>query len=266
MATLKANDDMRREVTALIKSGRISRSAYDHAVRNGYSDADIIKVAEENRLRKARMAISGSPTLYRPPQLDVVTNAPTGERQRKAEGWRLVPAGKELGAPRVYKDRTVLDQYGDKYTTEMRLAMERFFQDAQYSDRVRTADLNPSGGGVPGKRLGGLGNVTDTIRLAHTRFQWIWPHLSDEARATAQALITRDLRKPNDTPFSMEDFGAHIMPWVIDKNRRWGVSAGALWQFAAQLVHLYAHCPYRVRWGEEDDDEARYELRAILEK
>lgn len=251
---LTATPDMRAAVQALINAKRISASTYEYARSQGYEDADVIRLAEEQRAIKARMALNGSPALYRPKKGPESANGPNEHRAQKSEGWRKGHASKELGAPTVYKERTVLDQYGDKYEVEFRLALTRFLQDAQYSERVRVADLAPAGGGVPGKRLGGLGNVPDSVRLAHARHQWILPHLSIEARTTASALITHELRRPNNVPFSMEEFGAHAMPAVIDKNRRWGVSAGALWLLGGQLVHLYARCPYRLAWEYESDD------------
>ena len=237
---------MRREVAALIESGRISKSAYEHAVANGYTDADIIQVAEVNRMRKAHLAITGAPTLYRGRAADEKSGDPTPQwRSKGGEYVRRVPVGKELGAPRTYKVRSVVEQYGDRYETDKRFALTRFMQDAETAQRVRVADLNPSGGGVPGKRLGGLGNVADDVRDAFNRHEWVTKHLTPDAQTTGRALVTRELTKRGGEPFSMEDFGGHIIPTVIDRNRRWGVAAGALWALAGELCHLYALCPYK---------------------
>lgn len=250
---LVATPDMKSVVEQLIKSHRITQTAYEYAKANGYEDQDVIRLAERQRAIKAHMELGANPSRCSPRENEREHNAPTPHRSRKAEGWRRVPSGNALGAPLAYKERTVLDQYGDKYELDIRFALERFMQDAEYAQSVRTADLNPTGGGTPGKRLGGLGNVHDRTRLAHARHQWIIPHLSEEAKITADALLLREMKKPGGTPFSMEEFGGYILPSVIDKNRRWGVSAGALWQLGGQLVHLYSRCPYRVAWDDEED-------------
>lgn len=251
---ITATPDMRDAVANLIATRRITRSAYEHAVANGYTDSDVIKLAEEQRARKARLAITGNPGLYRP-RAHVADNPtePTPERMRKGAMQRI-SLTKELGAARVLKTRTVLDQHGDKYAVDKRCALERLLIDAQYAERVRTADLDPKGGGVPGKRLGGLGNVPDDLRLAVARHEWVWCRLPEEFQSTARMLVLGELRKPSGEAFSMEDFGGHIIPSVKDRNRRWGIAAGALWGLASALVQLYALCPHRRRWSDDDED------------
>lgn len=249
---LKATPNMRQAVQALIDAGRITRTAYEYAVSMGYTDADVIELAERQRAVKVRLEVTGNAGLYRR-RPDDDTNAPTAERARKSDGIKKISLSKELGAAKVYKVPSVLERYGDKYAVDKRSALERFLIDAQYSERVRVADLNPSGGGVPGKRLGGLGSVPDELRIAHARHQWVWYRLPADMQMTARALVSRELVKADGSPFSMEDFGGHILPSVIDRNRRWGVAAGALWALAAGLVQLYAHCPHRRRWGADDD-------------
>ncbi|HMN37566.1 MAG TPA: hypothetical protein PKD49_07640 [Hyphomicrobium sp.] len=245
MAKLTASNDMVRAIEDLIAKKRITRSTYERAVAQGYVDAEIIRIAEENRQRKAKMAIDGAPTLYKREQ-DDIKSGPTPQWRAKTGGYlRRVPVGKELGGPRTFKVRSIVEQYGDRYETDKRFALTRYLQDADLAQRVRVADLNPSGGGVPGKRLGGLGSVPDGVRKSFNRHEWVVARLTEDSRKTARALVSRELTKPDGAPFSMEDFGGYIIPSVIDRNRRWGVSAGVLWALAGELCRLYALCPFK---------------------
>lgn len=244
--TLKPTLDMRKAVDDLIRSKRLTTNAIEYAKAQGYTDETLVKMANEQRERKAKIALDSAAVLYKREAEPANPSDPTPEWQIKA-GSRLRKdlIGKGTVRPlRRYRARSVLEQYGDKFPMDMRTALARFMQDAVYAERVRVANLNSSGGGG-GDRIGGLGDVPPEVRLAHNRHEWICKLLSPESLFTGEALVSGEMGKPDGTPFSMQEFGAYVLPSVIDLNRRWGVSAGALWCLAGQLCFLYSQCPYR---------------------
>ncbi|NOU05342.1 MAG: hypothetical protein HOO99_04085 [Hyphomicrobiaceae bacterium] len=266
MTTLKPTDNMKKAVAALIAEKRITASAYERAVAQNYTDAYLIKILERNRMIKASIEINGSPARYKAPARPSNPNDPTPERvARSGDVMHATTIGRGAVVPlKRFQVRNLIEQYADKFGMDKRSALARFMQDADYAKRVRCADHNSSGGGSPGDRLGGLGEVPQHVRDGHARHHWMWGRLSPEHQLTGTALVTRELSKEDGTPFSMEDFGAHIFPTVIDKNRRWGAAAGALWALAGELVFLYATCPVRVR--RIDESERTLEAVRVLKQ
>lgn len=198
--------------------------------------------------RRARMEIHGNPLRYRPEEPPRNPGDPTPEWAAKMNGTvHAVTVGKGEVAPvKQYRVRHVVEQHGEKFEHSHRSALERFFQDADYAQRVRVASWNASGGGGHG-RIGGLGDVPQHVRDGFNRDQWVRAQLPLEMLTTARALVSREILKPDGRPFSLEDFGAQMFPSVQDRNRRWGAAAGAIWALAGCLVHLYQRCPYRAR-------------------
>jgi hypothetical protein len=239
-----ATAEMRRQHTALLRNNRIPKP-------------DLSPVE-----RRARMELNGNPLAYKPEPKLSNPNDPTPEWQRKANGQLakdIVGKG-ELIPVKRYRIRHVVEQHGDKFEMSQRSALERFFQDATYAQRIKIVDLNRSGGPSGGDRLGGLGMAPQHVRDGHARNEWVRAQLAPELLITASALVSREMTKPDGSAFSLEDFGAQMFPSVQDKNRRWGAGAGAIWALASQLVLLYAKCPIRVR--RIDESERLLESRA----
>lgn len=206
--------------------------------------------------RKRSLAMQANPLAFKIPPKPSNANDPTPEWQAKAGSHMASQSiGKgEIAPLKRYRIRHVVEQHGDKLSMMKRSALERFMQDATYSMRIAVCDPNRSGSyAAPGSRLGGLGNVPQFVRDGHSRHEWIRSRLCPEMLETANALVTRELMKTDGTPFSLEDFGAHMFPGVTDKNRRWGAAAGALWSLAAGLVFLYGRCPVKIRPRDADD-------------
>jgi len=243
-----ATAEMRRQHTALLRNNRIPHP-------------DLSPVE-----RRARMELNGNPLRYKSEVKDRPSHEPTPERITRANGTigkitTKIGGEKETRTTEVvrnYKIRDIVEQHGEKFEFSHREALVRFMVDSAKVQAVRVANLHSSGSGGGYGRLGGLGNVRQEERDKLARDQWIRSQLAPEFLLTANVLVTRDLLKPDGTAFSMEDFGEKIFPTVQDRNRRWGISAGALWGFASQLVILYKNCPIRVR--KVDDHERALEL------
>lgn len=242
----------------LLRSGRIKPAGIQSGKRLGMTLEDMEAAADRVRERRASLAmqVPREHGIY-DDETPQAPGVPTKQWQAKA-GANM--ASQSIGRGEVvplkrYRIKHVVEQHGDKFDMSKRSALERFMQDSTYAIRIKAVDLNASGGGgAPGSKLGGLGNVPQHIRDGHTRHEWVWSRLSPEMQATANALVTRELAKPDGTPFSLEDFGAQMFPGVRDKNRLWGAAAGALWSLAGGLVFLYGRCPTKVRPIGVDDE------------
>lgn len=214
-------------------------------------------VAEKVALSRARLAVAGAPLLYRERQPQPANPGdPTPQWQSKANGHmaKTTVGRGEIVPVRQYRIKNPVEQHGDKLGMDKRSALERFLQDSSYAMRVSVSDPNRSGGfASPGSRLGGLGNAPQHVRDGHARHEWVIGRLNQEMLWTANALVFRELLKPDGTAFSVEDFGAQMFPSVQDRNRRWGAGAGALWALSAELVRLYQCCPIRVRRIDETE-------------
>lgn len=199
--------------------------------------------------RKRSLAMQSSPLAFKSSVPVGNPNDPTPQWMAKAGNVASQVVGRGDVVPlRRYRQKHVIEQHGDKLDMSKRSALERFMGDSTHAMRVAVADPNRSGGhAAPGSRLGGLGNVPQHVRDGHARHEWVWGRLPPDLQSVANALVTREMIKPDGTPFSLEDFGAHMFPSVQDKNRRWGAAAGALWALAGALVFLYRRCPVKIR-------------------
>lgn len=258
--TIRSTPEMRDVHSELIAEGRITRSAYEYAVKSNYSDAEIIARVDRARLTRANVAKQGAPLQFGQ-RTDVALrneNDPTPEWGAKAGRMlRTEVVGKGALVPlKRYKIRGVVEQYSEKIGITKVEALARYLQDWSYSQRVRVSNLNASGGASD--PMGGLGDVKAYVRLGHNRHEWVLRHLSGEARKTARALVTCEVINPDGSHFSPEDFGATIYPGVEHKHRQWGLAMGALWVLAGQLVHLYGMCPIEAR--PIDDEERMLEV------
>lgn len=245
--TLEATDDIQRAVAELIEQGRITRSVVEYAHKNKYSDADIIAARERVRLSQARLELQGAPLRYKPAITSEI-GEPTPERLAKGGDYlKRQAAGKGDGYAKRYVLRSVMDIHADKFEMSHRTAFQTFCADADLHQRIRVADLNSSGGGGA-QRLGGLGNVPDTIRMRHGRYEWVKSGLSGLDRQTCDALVFHVLSKRDGTPFTAEEYGSLIFKHMKDRSFLRGAAVMAFMHLVDRLVELYHHplCP-RVR-------------------
>lgn len=256
---------MKRVVDGLIADGRITRTLYDYAVVQGFSDAAIIGARERVRMSQASLEIQGAPLRYKQPPPAANPGDPTPERARKAGGDYLTHnvAGKGEAAPvRRYRLRSVMEVHGDKLGDEHRMVFAAFVSDADLHRRVRVADLN-SQGGSGGARLGGLGNVPDHIRDRHNRFAWVAARLTRLEQEVCDVLVTHCIHKRDGTPFSTQEYGAMIFPTLNDESFHRGAAVSAFRHLCDHLVELYHHpmCP-PVRRAKPDYEAVAYEQMA----
>lgn len=250
--TIKATRQMQDVRIRLIDEGRIKPAAINQAKRLGMTLEDMQAAADRVKMRRASLHMQGNPRAFREDDADydpINPNDPTPQWRAKAGDLSSVTVGKGEVVPiKRYRQRHVVEQYGNQFDMSKRSALERFMQDATYGMRISVADPNRGGGkGAPGTRLGGLGNVPQHVRDGHARHEWVWGRLPLDLQRVSHALVTREVAKLDGTPFSLEDFGAEMFPSVKDRNRRWGAAAGALWSLAGALVFLYARCPVKIR-------------------
>lgn len=256
--TLKATHQMSDIRLRLVRDGRITPKGIQSGKALGKTLEEIEESMQKVRERRASLAMIADPIAFKDADdyeygkkqyQPTNPSDPTREWMRKAGPVVANSAGRgEVIGLKRYRQKHVVEQHGDKLDMSKRSSLERFMQDATYSMRISVANLNRGGGAsTPGSRLGGLGNVPQHVRDGHARHEWVWGRLPPDMQHVANALVTREMTKPDGTPFSLEDFGAHMFPSVADKNRRWGAAAGALWSLAGALVFLYGRCPVRIR-------------------
>lgn len=245
---------MRAAFDRYTAEGIITRDALQYARVNGYAPATIAKLEAVLLARvkasQARLALAGAPAMQKSLAAPTNPNDPTPEWQAKA-GRRVtkIDAGAgEVTARKIFKIRSPIEQYRDKLHLTRRTALERFIQDAVYAQKLRVADLEPSGSGKgAGNRLGGLGNVQDYAREGFARYQWIYRHLGEEARWVAAALVTQEIKRGDGAPMTFEDAGKRLGPDIGHVHRLWGTSFGGLKVLAGQIVRLYELCPIGFR-------------------
>lgn len=237
--TLQSTPGMRRAFADAAKSGRITSQTVEWAARQGFSEEFLDDVIDRVQTRNRSLARAGAPHLNRPAEEDRPEHGPTQQCESKY-GRRL--AKKKIGRHEFYQFRSIMDQYGSKFSDVQRAALERFLDDATLALKIRTANFEPSGRRISTDAMGGVGADHDE-RVAYVRHAWVVRFLSAGAKLTAKALVTHELVRGDGAPLTLEDFGAKIFPDVQHLHRLWGVAMGALWQLAGQLAHLYALAP-----------------------
>lgn len=248
---IEATPAMKRAFDNYTRTGKITSDAYHYAVAKGYySEETIEKLRKgvEARVRESRasLAIQSAPLLYKPAPKPSNPTDPTPEwraKMGKQVESKVVGPGVVM-AQQQFRLRGVVEQYRAMLSEVQRAALERFVYDFASILKIKIADWESSGGGVPNK-LGGLGNAPDFKRRALDRHMWVIGFLSTEARTTAKLLVTHELSRNDGAPLTPEQFGERIMSIHVKHDReRWGFALGALWILAGQLVHLYGMCPY----------------------
>ena len=232
---------------------------------------DIPPRSPEERVRaaRARLAIQGSPALYKSPQRPPAYDTePTSEWIEKNKGnleTRHIAYGKG-GSLKGYRVRPITESHAESFPEEMRLAFSRFLQDSEHHLHISVADLNRAGGGSPGARLGGLGNVPQCIREGHHRHVWLEQQLAGNAvfNQVLRKLVYRSDVHADGKAFDLVEFGKVLWPALKDQSAlRWSTKTAVL-AFGAELMRLYKdpRCP-RVVWIDDDEREQVRRLEGV---
>lgn len=256
---IQSTERMREAFDRYVQKGLITRDALDYARRNGYAPHTIAKLeaallsrARQSRESLMRIAAPAAQQALPAPDRD----GPTPEWLAKAGRRATLVSTTRGGARTTYKLRTPLEQYGDRLQLTRRTALERFLADSDYARRIRTANLQPSGGGKgDGSRVGGIGDVWDYARVGFGRYEWVYRHLGEEAREVARMLITQEVKRSDGAPMTFEEAGQRLGPDIGHKHRLWGTSFGGLKVLAGQIVRLYELCPIGFRAVDDTERE-----------
>lgn len=93
-----------------------------------------------------------------------------------------------------------------------------------------------SGGGAPGRKLGGLGNVSQAVRDKHSTFQMIERSMHPGFTKTLRDMVLQ--LRLDDRPMSAADFAAALFPTHKDKSFRSGVTMTAVKYLAWRLLEI----------------------------
>jgi hypothetical protein len=159
---------------------------------------------------------------------------PTPERLAKGDvGQHII-----RGEGRKFRTKSPVEHYSGQWPSHVENAFTCFVFDSEAGEYGRvTINYGGTGGGVPGSRLGGLGNAQDRDRDAHERYQWVRDRLSPDARETLDSLVLQI--RADSHSINLESFGQHLFPAIRDKATRRGISIGALRLAGDQLAMLY---------------------------
>ncbi len=225
----------------------------------------------EDRVRaaRARLAIQAAPHLYKAPQRPpAYENEPTQEWLSKNKGnleTRHLAYGKG-GSIKGYRIRPITESHAESFPEEMRLAFGRFLQDSEHHLRISVADLNRTGGGSPGARLGGLGSVPQFVREGHHRHIWLEQQLAGNAvfNQVLRKLVYRSDVHGDGKSYDLVEFGKVLWPTLKDQSAlRWSTKTAVL-AFGAELMRLYKdpRCP-KVIWITDEEREGVRRLEGV---
>lgn len=259
--TIKASARMRAHWQDLDNSGRLGENM----------SFETRSVEERVRESRARLAIQGAPLLYKQRRPEPKDWEPTPERRRHADETLEKISIKAKGensseVVKGYRVRPFMVQHGNAFPPEVQNAIARFLQDSEYHLRVRVSDLNTSGGGSSGARLGGLGEVAQYERDGHNRHVWLERQLRGNAvfSQVLEKLLYRTQERPDGKPFNLEDFGRLLWPALNDVNALRYSTKTAVMAFGAELLKLYKHpaCP-KVTWIDHNERQAESERQSV---
>lgn len=101
--------------------------------------------ADRVKMRRASLHMQGNPRAFRDDDdgyEPINPNDPTPQWRSKAGDIASVTVGKGEVVPiKRYRQRHVVEQYGNQFDMSKRSALERFMQDATYGMRISVADL-----------------------------------------------------------------------------------------------------------------------------
>lgn len=240
--------------------GLAPTGALEPELRNALIDGINTYIDKVERVVMRRQSLEAQTPVLREENPLADPNAPTPEWLAR-NGNQVVKVSVDKNAPaKAHRIPTPIEKLSTRFDFSEEQALARFLQDSKHDGEIRTANWQSTGGGET--RLGGLGNVPQHVRDGCTRFDWVMRSLSPLAVDVAKGLVLGTLRKEDESRFTLEDFAERILPDVKDRNRRWGLSAGALAMLADNLISLYRVCPVRVRYV--DDEEREYERQKLI--
>lgn len=201
------------------------------SLRPGVTVDQITVAVQKVRESRARIAMQSGAVVD---DEEAGTMRPTGARMAKGDvGQHIV-----RGEGRRYKTKTPVEHYSGQWPSHVEAAFTCFVFDSEAGEYGRvTINYGGTGGGVPGSRLGGLGNALDRQRDAHERYCWVRDRLSPDALETLDSLVLQLKEDAHST--NLESFGQHLFPSIRDKATRRGISIGALRVAGDQLAMLY---------------------------
>ena len=226
------------------------------------ADKQSLTAQERVRLSNARLTAQAYPLAFRQTTPEPWPTAPTKEQQSKYDYERRP----EVGGVYSHRVKRVFENLSRHYPDAVLLALTKFYTDAESATRVNvTVNYNANGGGTPNGRFGGLGNVTEVVRLQHARHNRIVHTLrsiDEEHVDVLRWLVTEVRRHETEKMPGIAEAGKRLVPTVLDAATARGVSIGYLKAIAQLLIHLYRHDrlqngdEYRRNYDEFDEAEA----------
>ena len=265
--SLKASTEQLRAYLERVRDGSVKIPALRLAMKAGMSPEDVEATVKRVRESRASLELQSAPAKYKrtgKPVTLASVNDPTPEWMHRNNGQiETRSAGSDIRV-KGYRIKHVIETHAEKFSMDARSATERYMEDSQWHERIKVADWNGSGSGSSVSRLGGLGAVPQMVREGHARYDWVQSRLDPAMKAISDYLILRVLNNPNQSPFSLEDFGRYMFPGVKDKRSLTCYATGAVWVFGNHLAWLYKQpgCPKVVRISDEERELA-HELRQL---
>jgi hypothetical protein len=168
---------------------------------------------------------------------------PTPERMAKeAHGMAssTIPQGRGAAPLRAYRTKPPVEQYRGQWGDHVEIAFAMFIKDAAVLDGVRmTIDYDSTGGGVPGRRVGGLGSAADYQRDQLERYLWVRERMPAKFQRVADWLLIEVRSEISGRTVSWGDAGRMLFPSIRDKATSKGISIGALLMTGELMASLY---------------------------
>ncbi len=212
------------------------------------SDKENLSASERVRLSQARLTAQAYPLAFRQTDPEPWPTAPTKEQQKKHQYDRRP----EVGGVYSHRVKRAFENLSRHYPDAVLLALTKFYTDAESATRVNVTVNYNANGGAPNGRLGGLGNVTEIIRLQYARHNRIVQTLRtiDEEHVDVLRWLVTEVRKHETEKMpGIAEAGKRLVPTVLDNATARGVSIGYLKAIAQLLIHLYRHD--RLQHGDE---------------
>lgn len=190
---------------------------------------------------------------------DTSTTGPTKRQIEIADQHYGMRKPRSANAP--HKIRGTLDVFGSHFTKSERTIFERFVRDAELATAVNLTskiyEAMPRGGSL-GSRSG---HITESQRLAYSRFYYVWRRLGPQFQTICGAAVLEIRSESLGRPFSLEEIGAQATSYTdraLCRAAALGFTKATLWR----LAELY------VEWDGLDEtarrvlSEARDEVEA----
>lgn len=182
--------------------------------------ARIAKAIEEDRRRAERRQIV----------------VPTPERMAKGDVGQHVIRNEG----RKFRTKSPVEHYSGQWPADVEQSFLAYVMDAHTKDRVQvTISYDSNGGGRGGAKLGGLGNVHDTVRDAYERFHWVRDRLTEGSVQVLDWLVLELRNEATARAVTLEDAGQRMFPGIRDRATRRGIAIGRLLGAGDELARLY---------------------------